>query len=196
MTVLVRRARGWCNGLVPARDDRNTPSSLLRDLIAQLFSERSRIDAGRYCAYNGFLGLLLLGGALTLRLSGPPDPLGGPGFALVAAGSVVLLAAFVIPTARPHRVPTLLAAQGLVIIALTIGFALACATWALGTPTTRAFRYLPGPIVLGATYGAALWTDFGPTRARPRSWRLAGFIAGIALEAAVAVLVIGAMLRH
>jgi hypothetical protein len=49
---------------------------------------------------------------------------------------------------------------------------------------------------VGATYGAALFADFGPARARPRPWRLAGFITGSALEIVVAVLVVGAVLRR
>lgn len=176
---------------------RRAPSaSFLRDLFAQLFSARARIDARRCGAYNGFLGLLLLGGALALRLSGPPDPLGGGGFALVVASAVVLLAALVVPVTRPGLVPTLLVAQGLVIVTLTVAFALACARWALATPATGSFRYLPGLIVVGTTYGAALCADFGPTRARPRPWRLAGFITGSALEMVVAALVVGAVLRR
>jgi hypothetical protein len=165
------------------------------DLFAQLFSAGARIDAARCCSYNGFLGLLLLGGALALRLSGPPDVLGEGGFVFVIASSVVLLAALVVPAARPRFVPALLATQGGVIVALTAGFALACASWALGTPESHSFRYLPGLIILGGTYGAALWADFGPPRTHARPWRLGGFIAGVALEAAVAVLVVGAMLR-
>lgn len=181
---------------MPPRDDRNTPAaSFLADLFAQLFSAAARIDAGRCCAYNSFLGLLLLGGAFVLRLSGPPDLLGRFGFAFVVASAAVLLAALIVPVTRPRLVPALLAAQGAVVIALTVGFALACAAWALGRPSTRAFRYLPGLIVVGATYGAALCADFGPARARPRPWRLVGFIAGIALEVVVAALVVGAVLR-
>jgi hypothetical protein len=38
--------------------------------------------------------------------------------------------------------------------------------------------------------------DFGPARARPRPWHLAGFIAGVALEAVVAALVVGVVLRR
>jgi hypothetical protein len=176
---------------------RRAPSaSFLLDLFAQLFTARSRIDAGRCCAYNGFLGLLLLGGALALRLAGPPDLLGGGGFALVVASAAVLIAAFVVPVTRPRLVPALLAAQGLVIVTLTVGFALACTAWALASPATGAFKYLPGLIVVGTTYGAALWADFGPARARPRRWRLAGFITGTALEMVVAALVVRAVLRR
>jgi hypothetical protein len=176
---------------VPARYKRNTSRPwFLSDLFAQLFSDRSRSDAGRYRGYNGILGLLLLAGAFVLRLSGPPNPLGRVGFALVIGSAAILLAALVVPLTRPPLVPSLLAAHGVVIIALTFGFALACAAWALGTPATRAFRYLPGLIVVGTTYGAALWADFGPARARPRPWRLAGFITGIALELVVAALLL------
>jgi hypothetical protein len=181
---------------VAARDDRNTPrASLLRDLCAQLFSDGARIDAGRCCAYNAFLGILLLGGAVVLRVSAPPDPLGPRGFTLVVASAVVLLAALIVPLARPGLVPALLAAQGALIVVLAVGFALACAKWASGTPATRSFRYLPGLIVVGSTYGTALWADFGPARARPRPWRVAGFVVGLALEGVVAALIVMAAVR-
>jgi hypothetical protein len=169
--------------------------SFTTDLIAQLFSDRARFAAERCSAYNGFLGLLLLAGAFALRLSGPPDRLGDLGFALVVASAVALLAAYVVPATRPRLVPLLLAAHGALIVALTAAFALACAAWALATPVAGSFRYLPGLIVVGTTYGAALWADFGPRRARPRPWRLAGFLAGVAIEGVVAVLVARAMFR-
>jgi hypothetical protein len=171
------------------------PVSFLTELIAQVFSDRARIDAERYCSYNGFLGLLLLGSACALRLSTPPRVLGAPSFAFVVASALVLIAALVVPLLRPGLVPALLAVQGVVIVALTFGFALACAAWAIGTPATHAFGYLPGIIALGATYGAALWADYGPPRARPRPWRLAGLIAGAVLEVLVGALLLAAQLR-
>jgi hypothetical protein len=164
--------------------------------LAQVFSDGARIEATRWCGYNGFFGLVLLGGALALRLSGPPELLGAGGFVFVVGCAGVLLAAFVVPLIRPRLVSALLAAQGVVIVALTLGFAGACAAWALGEPEGRAFRYLPGPIVVGLTSGAALWADFGPARARARRWRLAGAVAGLVLEAVVAVVVVGAVLRR
>jgi hypothetical protein len=171
------------------------PASFLTDLIAQVFSDRAHIDAERYCSYNGFLGLLLLLGAFAFRLSGPPAALAGPSFAFVVASALVLIAALLVPLLRPGLVPALLAVQGMVIVALTLGFAVACAAWAIGTPATHGFRYMPGIIGVGATYGAALWADFGPPRARPRPWRLAGFIAGIVLEVVVGALLLVALLR-
>ena len=171
------------------------PPSFMTDLIAQVFSDRAHIDAGRYCSYNGFLGLLLLGGAFALRLSGPPGALGGPGSAFVFASALVLSAALFVPPLRPGLVPALLAVQGVVIVAVTLAFALACAACAIGTPAIHAFRYMPGIIGVGATYGAALWADFGPPRARPRPWRLAGFIAGVVLEVVVGALLLVALLR-
>jgi hypothetical protein len=167
--------------------------SFLRDLFAQVFSNGARIDAQRYCVYNGFLGLLLLAGAFALRLSGPLGPIGAGAFSLVIVAALVLAAALVVPSTRPGLVPTLLATQGVVIVAMTLGFAFASVFWALGGTTTRAFKYLPGLIVVAMTYGSTLWADYGPARARPRPWRLAGFITGIALEAAVGALVVGAL---
>jgi len=194
--LLARKAHQWSNDLVPPRAAGNAPqTSFLNALIGQIFSDRTRIDAARCCSYNGRLGVVLLGGSLALHFSAPPDLLGGPGFVLVVAGALVLLAALVVPVTRPQLVPAMLAAQGLIIVALTFGFALACAAWAIGTPETHAFRYLPGLIGVGATYGAALWANFGPPRARPRPWRLAGFIAGIVLELVVAALLVAALLR-
>jgi hypothetical protein len=180
---------------VLTRHDPNTRrGSLLQDLIAQLFSERSRINAGRWCAYNALLGVPLLGGALAWRLSGPPHSLDARGFALVTASGVVLLAAVIVPPTWPRLVTALLTAQGVLVVLLTVGFAGACADWARST-STHSFRYLPGLIVVGTTYGTALWADFGPVRARPRPWRLGGFIAGLALEAAVAALLVARALR-
>jgi hypothetical protein len=48
---------------------------------------------------------------------------------------------------------------------------------------------------VGTTYGATLWADFGPPRARPRPWRLSGFLAGVALEVVVAAMLLSALLR-
>src|SRR4051812_2814605 len=133
---------------------------MLSDLIAQLFSDRVRFDAARCCSYNGFFGLVLLGGALVLRFAGPPDPLGTVGFAFVVASALLLIAALVVPLLRPRLVPQLLAAQGIVILALAC--ACACAAWAIGSAQTHhTFRYLPGLIAVGSTYGATLWADFG-----------------------------------
>jgi hypothetical protein len=181
---------------VPPRDDDNAPRSFLGDLFAQLFADGTRIDAGRYCAYDAFLGFLLLGGAIVLRVSGPPDLLGAGGFAFVVASAVALLAGLVVPLVRPQRVPALLVAHGAIVLALTVAFALACAAWAVGDPATRpAFRYFPGLIVVGSTYGAALSANFGPARVRPRRWRVAGFVLGLALEVTVAVLVVATSIR-
>lgn len=180
---------------VLARDRRSTPGmAFLSDLFAQVFSDGARLDAERYCTYNGWLGLLLLAGAFILRFSGPPDPLGVGGFVLAVAGAVALLAALVVRSTAPRFVPTVLAMQGVVIVALTLAFALNSVFWALGSTATRAFRYLPGLLLVGATYGSALWADQGPARARPRPWRLAGFLAGLALEAVVGAFVVRALL--
>jgi hypothetical protein len=193
---LARKAHQWSNDTMPPHAAGNAPrTSFLKDLIAQIFSDRTRIDAERCCCYNGRLGVVLLGGVLALHFSAPPDLLGGPSFALVVVGALVLLAALIVPVTRPQRVPALLALQGLVVVALTLAFALACVVWALGTPESHAFRYLPGLIGVGTTYSAALWASFGPPRARPRPWRLAGLIAGVVLELAVAALLLVKLLR-
>ena len=154
-----------------------------------------RFDAARCCSYNGFLGLVLLGGALALRFAGPPDPLGTVGFGFVVMSAVVLTAAFVVPLTRPRLVPALLVTQGVVILALTLGFAAACVAWAFGSLQTHSFGYLPGLIAIGSTYGATLCANFGRPHARPRSWRLIGFIAGGVLEVLVAALLLAALLR-
>lgn len=181
------------HGLVPASD--RAPLAFLSDLFAQLFSDGARIDAERYCKYDGVLGLLLLAGAVVTRSSGPPDPLGAGGFALVVASGATLVLGLVVSALRPRWVPALLALHGALVLALTLGLAVACAFWALGPSETRAFRYLPGLIVVGTTYGAALWADHGPARARPRAWRFAGFVAGLVLEVAVGVMVVAVLVR-
>lgn len=181
---------------MPWRQDRPAPrASFLNDLIAQVFSDRVRFDVARCCSYNGFFGLVLLGGACALRLAGPPDPLGAVGFGFVVASALVLLSALVVPLMRPRLVSTLLVVQGALILALTLGFAFACAAWAIGSVETHSFRYLPGLIAVGTTYGATLCADFGRPGARPRRWRVAGFITGIVLEMLVAVLLLAGLLR-
>lgn len=169
--------------------------SFLRDLFGQVASEHPRIDAGRWCAHNAFVGTILLGGALVLRLSGPPDPLGPHAFVLVAASALGLILAAVVPLLKPGLVPAVLAADGVLVIALTFGFAFACLSWARQAVPMRSFRYLPGLIATGATYGAALWADFGPVRVHARRWRQAGFVVGVVLDGVVGVFVIAAALR-
>jgi hypothetical protein len=170
-------------------------SSFLKDLFGQLASDVPRIDAGRWCAHNAFVGMILIGGAFVLRFSGPPHQLGPRGFALVLGAGIALVAAAIVPLVRPALVPAVLAADGLVVLALTAAFAVACLSWTRETAPRGSFRYLPGFITTAATYGGALWADFGPSRARPRRWRLAGLVLGIALDAVVGVMVIGVVLR-
>jgi len=167
-------------------------SSVLKDLFGQLASDTPRIDAGRWCAHNAFVGMILFGGALVLRFSGGTDLLGTHSFALVLAAASALLVAAIVPLARPAMVPLVLALDGVLIVALTVAFALACVWWTRQPAPRPSFGYLPGLITTGATYGAALWADFGPSRAHPRRWRLAGFVVGVALDATVAALVIAA----
>lgn len=169
--------------------------SFLKDLFGQVAAEHPRIDAGRWCAYNAFVGTILLGGALVLRLSGPPDPLGPRAFVLVATSALGLILAAIVPLLRPGLVPAVLAADGVLVIALTLAFAFACLYWARHAAPLRSFRYLPGLIATGTTYGAALWADFGPVRAHARRWRQSGFVVGVMLDAIIGVFVIAAALR-
>ncbi len=171
------------------------PGPFLKDLFGQVASNRPRIDAVRWCAYNAFVGTILLGGALVLRLSGPPDPLGPRAFVLVAASALCLILAAIVPLLRPGLVSAVLAADGVLVIALTFAFAFACLRWARHPAPMRSFRYLPGLIATGVTYGAALWADFGPVRAHARRWRQAGFVLGAVLDGVVGVFVIAAALR-
>jgi hypothetical protein len=167
----------------------------LKDLFGQLWSDRPRIDAGRWCAHNAFVGMILIGGAFVLRFSGPPEQLGPRGFALVLSAGIALFVAAIAPLVQPALVRAVLAADGLVVIALTAAFAVACVSWTRETSPRGSFRYLPGFITTAATYGGALWADFGLSRAHPQRWRLAGFVLGVALDAVIGVLVIGAVLR-
>jgi hypothetical protein len=170
-------------------------ASFLRDLFAQLGSDGARIDAGRWCASNGFLGAILFGGAMALRFSGPPDLLGARGLAVVLASAGALLLAALIPLVRPGLVPAWLVLDGVLVLALTVAFMIVCVDWARTSAPSRSFRYLPGLITTGVTYGAAQLADFGPGRANPRPWRLAGFWVGAALDAVVGAAVIAARLR-
>lgn len=181
---------------MPPPKQRDVPrASFSSDLLAGVFSDRVRFDAARCCSYNGFLGLVLLAGTFVTRFAGPPDPLGTLGFGLVFASALVLIAAFVVPLTRPRLVLALLAAQGVVILALSLGLALGAAAWSVGKLEAHSFKYLPGPIAVGTTYGATLWADFGRPRARPRRLRLAGFVLGVVLEVSIAGLLIAKLLR-
>lgn len=168
--------------------------AFLRELFAQVFSDGARIEARRYVAYDGLLGALVLAGAVVLWGSGAAVPLGGLGFGVVFGAGLVLAAPWVVGRARPGVVAPLLAAHGAVVAALALGLGWACGSWALAPRAEGSFRYLPGLLLVGMTYGGALWADFGPWRGRPRPWRLAGFVAGLALEGVVAVLVIRALI--
>jgi len=170
-------------------------ASFLKDLFGQLASDTPRIDAGRWCAHNAFVGTILVGGAFVLRFSGPPDPLGARGFALVLGAGIALFVAAIVPLVRSALVPAVLAADGLVVIVLTLAFAIACVSWTREAAPRGSFRYLPGVVTTAATYGGALWADFGPRRAHPRRWRLAAFVLGVGLDAVVGLLVLGAVLR-
>lgn len=170
-------------------------ASFLTDLFRQATAGEPRIDAGRWCAHNAFVGTILLGGGLVLRVAGPPDPLGAAGFAFLIATSVALIAAAIVPLVRPGLVQVVLALDGVLVTVLTVAFAAACMRWGLEASATRSFRYLPGLITTAATYGASQWADFGPVRAHARRWRLAGFLTGVALDLVVAVVVIAAAIR-
>ncbi len=176
-----------------AGDGRSTSPSFARDLLAQVFSDKSHIDAGRYCAYNGFLGVIILGAAIVLEVSGSPPALGIWGVALVALSGMALMTALVMPLAWPGRVPKLLAVHGALVLVLTAAFAISCARWALLASPRPSFRYLPGLIVVGVTYGTAQWAEIR-SHGR-RAWRFRGFVAGVVAETVVAALVLFAALR-
>lgn len=138
--------------------------------------------------------MLLVAGAFVLRGSAPPDRLGQSGFALLIASGTVLLAGLVVPLARSRLMPRVLATQGAMVVVITTALAISCVRWATDKPGEHSFRYLPGLIIVGMTYGTAQWAEFGWHRSRPRPWRLAGLVLGVALEAIVAAFVVGALL--
>lgn len=180
--------------MAPRRTSKSQLARFVGDLFARVFSDGARLDPGRCCAYNAFLGFLLVGGVAALRLSAPPYLLGTTASVLVGASGAFLFGALIVPYAWPRGVSILLAAQGALIVSLVFGFSVACAVWALHS-STQTFRYLPGLIVVGATYGGTLWADFGPCR-KARLWRFAAFVLGVVVELIVATLVALTLLRR
>ena len=138
----------------------------LAELVAQMTSDRDIISPGRYCAYNAFLGVILLGIAAIIAV----DPGHGPESASVALGAagVALVVAIPVALLRPSWVGRLLAWQGALLILLALVLAAGSMRWALYASAAAPFRYLPGLTLLLLAYGALQATGFGRWRARAR----------------------------
>lgn len=162
----------------------------LRDLFAQVFSDRSLIPAERYVAYNAFVGLVLLLVAVLFAVEPRPENafvgdtailpyiLGGIALVLLAGPAVVMF--------QPAGVRVFLLAQGMVLAAGTIGFIADGIHWALWAPPLSHFGYLPGLFLIPFTYGMLQVAAFGPWATRARRVRMTAFVVGVMGELALA----------
>jgi hypothetical protein len=162
-------------------DDR-TPGRLgwLVDLFRQVFSDRAIIPAGTYCAYNAFVGLLLLAAAVLMRVE---PSFGSPRAGIAAAlAAVALIAAVPVALRRPTAAPKLLFVHGLIFVLLAIALAVDAIGWTRLPPPRGAFRYAPGLTLVLFTYGGLQIGTFGPWRNRARAIRIGGLAVGVIIE--------------
>jgi hypothetical protein len=174
--------------LEKTRTARTGPSASLRELVAQVFSERELIDPGTYAAYNIFVGLILVGAAVLVLV----EPRVGPIALAVALGiaGLTMVAALPVAYLLPRATIGLLCAHGVLFILLALSLAGESIRWALLAPPLSSFRYLPGLIVAALTYGGLQVAVFGPRWANARRIRVASLTIGVLAELAVALALI------
>jgi hypothetical protein len=156
----------------------------LRLLFARVFSDQERIDAGRYCAYNAFIGLILLLAALLLWVE--PDRLSEVGVPLCGTAGLILVSGVVLALKRPAAMFRLLAFHGVLIVLLACVFLGDGVRLALAAKPLVNFKYFPGPFLVAVTYGMLQTAAFGPWPKQARGVRIAGFVTGVAGEIAMA----------
>jgi hypothetical protein len=196
------RASGWKRGEVTMSetgDHRSDESqrkdvprargAWARELLRQVFSDESLIPAGRYCAYNAFLGLIVLGFAIAFSVDPPPGHDTRVVLALPGVVGLCLLAGIPVTLLRPGAALRLLAVHGALIVLLTVWFLGTSVRSTFGSPATS-FRYFPGLVLLGFSYGMLQVAQFGPWPRQARMLRLAGFVVGVAGEVGFAVVAI------
>lgn len=160
-----------------------------RELLREVWTETPSIPPGRYCAYNAFLGLILSGLAFVMWIDRWPVIGSTLNAGALGAIGIVLLSGIGLALLWPAAVTRMLVVHGVLILILTLGFLGSGIEWALA-PRAASFRYLPGPVLMGMSYGALQVAEFGPWSRHSKRLRVAGFIAGICGELVFAACVV------
>jgi hypothetical protein len=155
----------------------------VKDLFAQVFADREIIGPGQYCAYNAFVGVILLLFAVLSWV----EPRGAPGIdvPLLGGGGLILVAGVALALLRPAVAVRFLAVHGVVIVVLAAWLWADSMKHVLSPGPLVNFKYLPGPILVATSYGALQIAAFGPWPRRARLVRLGGFVVGLLLELAM-----------
>jgi hypothetical protein len=156
------------------------------ELFRQVSADRDLIGPGRYTAYNGLLGLILVGvAAIILVEPGHGSPLAGGALAVIGA---VLCAGVPVARFRAGALDRVLVAQGGALVALALGLAAGSVRWALRAPPHAPFRYLPGLTLVLLVYGALQIAFYGGWRpGLDRRLRRAALLVGVGCEIVLAI---------
>jgi hypothetical protein len=138
--------------------------------------------------------LIVLGFAIAFSVDPPPGH--DTRVVLVFAGVVGLCLLVGIPVTllRPGGAPRLLAVHGALIVLLTL-WLLSTSVRSTFVSSVTSFRYFPGPILLGLSYGMLQVAQFGPWPRQARTLRLGGFIVGVTGEVVFAAVAVAFFLR-
>jgi hypothetical protein len=157
----------------------------LRDLVAQVFSDREIVTAGTYCAYNAFVGLILVLVAVLFWVT-PTHRYAAVAGPLCGVVGLILIAGAPLAFVRPRATVRLLAVHGALIFLVAVWFFAETMKAALSPAPLISFKYIPGPLLVAVTYGTLQLATFGPWPSQARRLRLAGFFLGLAAEVALA----------
>jgi hypothetical protein len=169
-------------------DGQRSRGGWARELLREVFADQPGIPPGRYCAYNAFVGLILVAFAVVLWVDPRPGRDSPADVGFIGVVGVILLSGIAVALWRPAATSWLLAVHGALIVLLTLWLLGTGIRAALTSPLTS-FRYLPGPVLIGMSYGMLQVAQFGPWRRQSKGLRRAGFVAGIAGEVAFAACV-------
>ena len=160
------------------------PAMRVSSIFDQVFSDEQLIVPGQFLAANAVGGVVLTLFALALGIDpAQSDP---NSLALLVAG-LALLALVLVAKLRARLLTRALIAQGVVVCTLGVWLTLDTIQWALTTPSPPSFHYAPGAITMAFTYGTLQIGSFVRLR-------VAGLIAGVALELVAAGFVLVRML--
>jgi hypothetical protein len=173
----------------PSIEPRRRRGAWAGELLREVWTDTPSIPSGRYCAYNAFLGLILTGVAFGMWIDGGPVLGSALNAGALSAIGVVLLSGIAVALLWPAAVRRMLVVHGALILILTLGLLDSGIEWALAS-RGASFRYVPGPVLMGMSYGALQVAEFGPWSHHSKRLRVAGFLAGIGGELVFAACVV------